>query len=146
MNGADASRADIFVRKVGRDQEVSRNSCLIYSSRLDSRARNLWNLLSPRANAFPRSSSFLSSIYMCVYVIPRSCDLLLGSCRARCNLQVRDTINFMSVQMLEEVIFFFSSSSFPSFPLFSRDLFTFVLVLIGWRENSGERSWGRLRF
>lgn len=39
--------------------------------------------------------------------------------------------------MLEEVIFFFSSSSFPSFPLFSRDLFTFVLVLIGWRENSG---------
>lgn len=118
MNGADASRADIFVRKVGRDQEVSRNSCLIYSSRLDSRARNLWNLLSPRANAFPRSSSFLSSIYMCVYVIPRSCDLLLGSCRARCNLQVRDTINFMSVQMLEEVILFFLLPLFLLFPYF----------------------------
>lgn len=41
---------------------------------------------------------------------------------ARCNLQVRDTINFMNV-CSEEAIFSFFFSLF----LFSRDLFTFLL-------------------
>lgn len=60
---------------------------------------------------------------MCVLGARYSTDLFLPDLAgARCNLQVRDTINFMNV-CSEEAIFSFFFSLF----LFSRDLFTFLL-------------------
>lgn len=76
--------------------------------------------------AFPRSSSaHICNIYIdvCVLGARYFTDLFLPDLAgARCNLQVRDTINFMNV-CSEEVIFSFFFSLF----LFSRDLFTFLL-------------------
>ena len=81
-------------------------------------------------------SNIFEFVYVCVCVCVCVCrrtlfarisSSSLGSCRARCNLQVRDTINFMNVCSVEAI---FSSS--PSFSYFRGTFSPFLLsVLIG---------------